>query len=122
MSSILDKEIDIMECDAAKAMRIIAAKWNMPVVYYLSFGPLRFCELKRKLPPMEDSNLSKVLRELEFRGIVHREDYKTASPRVEYSLTELGQKLLPVMRAIETFGASYSAYNKSRASVGCTLS
>ena len=97
-----------MECDVESALPIVAGKWSMPIVYYLSFGPLRFGELKRKLPPMEDSNLSKALKGLERRGVVSRKDCGTTPPRVEYSLTEVGERLLPVMRAIEEFGAFYS--------------
>ncbi len=112
MASVLDEETDIMECSVARVMPIVAGKWNMPVVYYLSFGPLRFGELKRKLPPMEDSNLSKVLRDLESRGILHRTDYGTMPPKVEYSLTEAGERLLAVMRAIENFGTYYVSCEK----------
>ena len=108
MGSIFDGEHDIMDCDVAAALPIITSKWTMPVVYYLSFGPLRFGELKAKLPPMADSNFSKVLKELCARDIIARKDYETVPPHVEYSLTGLGKQLLPVMRAIEEFGHRYA--------------
>ena len=111
MGSILDSEQDIMDCDVAAALPVITSKWTMPVVYYLSFGPLRFGELKGRLPPMADSNFSKVLKGLCAQGIIAREDYQTVPPHVEYSLTELGEQLLPVMRAIEEFGHRYADWH-----------
>lgn len=103
----------IMDCDAAAVLPIITSKWTMPVVYCLSAGPLRFSELKRRLPPMADSNFSKVLKGLCAQGIIERRDHKTVPPHVEYSLTELGLQLLPVMDAIEEFGRRYADYHAS---------
>ena len=105
------REPSIMDCDAAAVLPIITSKWTMPVVYCLSAGPLRFSELKRRLPPMADSNFSKVLKELCAQNIIERRDHKTVPPHVEYSLTELGLQLLPVMDAIEEFGRRYTAYH-----------
>ena len=107
----------IEDCDAAAVLPIITSKWTMPVVYCLSAGPLRFSELKRQLPPMADSNFSKVLKGLRAQGVIERRDHKTVPPHVEYSLTDLGLKLLPVMDAIEEFGRQYVEY---RAHVGDT--
>ena len=104
-------EPTIMDCDAAVVLPIITSKWTMPVVYCLSAGPLRFSELKRRLPPMADSNFSKVLKELCVQGIIERRDHKTVPPHVEYSLTDLGLQLLPVMDAIEEFGRHYADYH-----------
>lgn len=101
----------IMNCYAADALPIITSKWTMPVAYCLSAGSLRFSELKRRLPPMADSNFSKVLKELCVQGIIERQDHKTVPPHVEYSLTDLGLQLLPVMDAIEEFGRQYAAYH-----------
>ncbi len=103
----------IMDCDAAAVLPIITSKWTMPVVYCLSAGPLRFSELKRRLPPMADSNFSKVLKSLCSQGIIERRDHKTIPPHVEYSLTELGLQLLPVMDAIEKFGRRYNEHQAS---------
>lgn len=107
MASVFDEEQDLSNCDIAKVLPIINSRWVMPIVYYLSFGPLRFSDLKRKLPPMADSNYSKVLRSIEDFGIIHRHDYHTVPPKVEYSLTETGRKLIPVMKAMEEFGEYY---------------
>ncbi len=98
----------ITDCDAAAVLPIITSKWTMPVVYCLSAGPLRFSELKRRLQPMADSDFSKDLKGLCTQGIIERRDHRTVPPHVEYSLTELGSQLLPVMDAIEKFGRRYA--------------
>lgn len=110
MSSIMDSEQDIMNCQLAKVLPVITGKWNMPIVYYLSFGTLRFGELKKKLPAMADSNFSKILRELEIAGVINRRDYKTVPPKVEYSLTDIGKQMIPIMKEIERFGKYYSKH------------
>ena len=107
MESVFDREQDISKCDIAKILPVVTSKWTMPIVYYLSFGPLRFSELKRKLPPMADSNFSKVLRELENFGMIARKDYQTVPPKVEYSLTETGVRFISVIKEIERFGTYY---------------
>lgn len=107
MASIFDEEQDLTNCEIARILPVVNSKWVLPIVYYLSFGPLRFSELKRKLPPMADSNLTKVLRNAEEFGLIKRHDYQTVPPKVDYSLTEAGRELIPVMKAMEDFGRYY---------------
>lgn len=57
---------------------------------------------------MADSNFSKNLKELEKHRIINRKDYKMVPPKVEYSLTDMGERILPVMKEIEKFGSYYS--------------
>ena len=111
MSADQSVEPGFVNCDAAVALPIITSKWTMPVVYCLSAGALRFSELKRRLPPMADSNFSKVLKGLCAQGVIERRDHKAVPPHVEYSLTELGMQLLPVMDAIEEFGRHYAEHH-----------
>lgn len=110
MKSIMDCEQDLTHCEVEKILPIITSKWNLPIVYYLSFGPLRFSELKKKLSPMADSNYSKILKELENKGIINRKDYNEIPPKVEYSLTDVGKHLLPIMQEIEKFGKYYTEH------------
>ena len=112
MSSVFDKEQDITNCDIGKILPDITSKWVAPIVYYLSFGSLRFSELKRRLPKMADSNLSKILRNLEEFGMIERHDYKTVPPKVDYSLTETGRRFIPVMKEMEKFGNYYCEKHK----------
>lgn len=68
---------------------------------------MRFGELHRSLPGIQDAYLTKQLRELERDGLIHREIFKQVPPKVEYSLTEIGIKMFPILKAIESWGADY---------------
>lgn len=72
---------------------------------------LRFGELHRKLPDMTQATLSKQLKNLESYGIVHRNVYNQIPPKVEYSLTEIGKKFLPVLEALEKWSKEYEKYS-----------
>ena len=95
------------ECPIAEIQPIVHGKWAMVIIYFLSLGTLRFGELSRKIPAVTQANLTKELRTLERYGLVHREVYKEVPPRVEYSLTALGSKFLPVIEALKTFAWEY---------------
>lgn len=79
----------------------------MVIIYVLSHKTLRFSQLKRKLPQVTEANLTKELRMLEQYGLVHREVYREVPPRVEYSLTEIGRKFIPVLNALEQWAVEY---------------
>lgn len=99
----------ITDCPVAGVQKIIHGKWTMVIIYFLSCGTLRFGELKRKMPQVTEANLTKELRLLESYGIIHREIYREVPPKVEYSLTEIGQKFLPVLEALEVWALQYEA-------------
>lgn len=98
---------DIERCPVAKAQKVIRGKWSMVIIYFLSRETLRFSQLKRKIPQVTEANLTKELRMLEQYGLVHREIYREVPPRVEYSLTEIGQKFIPVLEALEHWALEY---------------
>lgn len=102
-----DYDGDIMNCPVASVQKIIRGKWTMVIVYFLCQKTLRFSELKRKMPQVTEANLTKELRMLEQYGLVHREIYREVPPRVEYSLTEIGRKFLPVLDALEAWASEY---------------
>jgi DNA-binding HxlR family transcriptional regulator len=77
------------------------------ILYYLFKGPKRFNELRRLLPEVTQRMLTRQLRELEQDGIVHREIYKEIPPRVEYSLTEFGTSLGPIIVQMLDWGEQY---------------
>lgn len=101
------------ECSFAKVQKIVSGKWDMLIIYLLSMETLRFGELHRKLPNMTQATLSKQLKSLEGYGIVHRKVYNQIPPKVEYSLTEIGEKFLPVLKALEKWSKEYEEYNYS---------
>ncbi len=98
----------IEDCPFANVQKIVHGKWTMVIIYFLSRGTLRFSELKRKLPNVTEANLTKELRTLEQYGLVHREVYREIPPRVEYSLTPIGIKFIPILEALEQWAIEYN--------------
>lgn len=82
----------------------IGGKWKSVVMWYLLGGTKRFGELKARIPAITDKMLSTQLRALEEDGFVQRVIYAEVPPRVEYSLTEEGRSLEPVLRAMAAWG------------------
>lgn len=87
-----------LECPLERAMRVLSGKWKRQILYYLYHdGTQRISNLQRLIPDASRFSLTQHLRELEADGIVHREIYPEAPPKVEYSLTSLGQSLIPIL-------------------------
>jgi DNA-binding HxlR family transcriptional regulator len=101
---------DIKDCPVASVQKIVSGKWTMVIVYYLSKKTLRFGELQRSLPNMTQATLSKQLKGLEDYGLIHRNSYNQIPPKVEYSLTDIGRKFLPVLESLEKWAIEYSEY------------
>ncbi len=91
-------------CALTECMSIIAGAWAPNVIWHLRAGPRRFNELRLDIPPISAKVLSQRLRELESRGVVIRTIQPTKPPSVEYSLTPLGQELIPALDAIVDVG------------------
>lgn len=113
MSKIVETEI-YTPCPIAQIQPIVRGKWAMVIIYFLSRGTLRFKELARKMPMVTEANLTKELRALEKYGMIHREVYREVPPKVEYSLTDIGRKFLPIIHELEKFANEYhESVNKS---------
>ena len=98
------------KCPYATAQSLISGKWAVLILLYLSEGPLRFNELLQKMPKMTHATLSVQLKTLEENGLVQRTQYEAIPPRVEYRLTDMGEKFRPVIAAMEAWGNEYIAY------------
>jgi len=98
------RHLDIVLCPVEAALDRIGGKWKGLIVFRLLERTYRFNELRRTLPGCTQRMLTNQLRELEADGIVHREIYPQVPPRVEYSLTELGRDLEPMVRAMCAWG------------------
>ena len=94
-------------CPVEATADIIGGKWKAVILYYLFQGPKRFNELRRLLPEVTQRMLTLQLRELEQDSIVHREIYKEVPPKVEYSLTEFGTSLGPIIVQMLDWGEQY---------------
>ena len=108
-------EILTEDCSVAKVQKILCGKWTTAIVYFLDGRTLRFSELRKCLPFITEANLTRELRFLESKGMIHREVYKQVPPKVEYSLTELGRGFLPVVEAVQKFAELYETYEKESA-------
>ena len=94
-------------CPISNIQKIVNGKWNMVILYFLSKETLRFGELSRKLPMVAQANLTKNLKLLESHEMIRREVYPQVPPKVEYSLTPMGEKFLPVIQELEKFANAY---------------
>lgn len=99
-------------CPYATVQKVLAGKWALLVLYYLSRGTLRFGELQRLLPDLTQATLTKQLRALEAYGLVVRHVYPQVPPKVEYSLSEIGDAFKPVLASMEQWGKQYIAYRQ----------
>ncbi len=94
----------ISECPLSHCMALLSGAWAAHVVWYLSGESRRFGELRRDIPAISARILSQRLRELEAKHVVLRAVMPTTPPSVEYSLTDLGRKLVPAVAAIAEVG------------------
>lgn len=94
-------------CPTETALDLIGGKWKGMILFYLCSDTRRFNELMRLIPGITQRMLTKQLRDLETHNIVHREVYPQVPPKVEYSLTNQGRTLEPVIRELEKWGKGY---------------
>ncbi|XOK61166.1 winged helix-turn-helix transcriptional regulator [Paenibacillus elgii] len=100
---------DMQACPVETTLDVIGGKWKGIILYQLLDGTKRFNEFRRLNPGITQFMLTLQLRELERDGIIHREIYKEVPPRVEYSLTDFGRTLEPVIMSMKAWGDSYKA-------------
>ena len=106
---------DHVDCPVHAALDIIGGKWKPVILAHLMDDTLRFNELRRLMPKITQRMLTLQLRELEADAIVSREVYRQVPPKVEYSLTEHGQTLAPVLLALRDWGTSHALPHAKRA-------
>ncbi|PYZ92282.1 HxlR family transcriptional regulator [Salipaludibacillus keqinensis] len=95
-------------CEKELTLSLIGGKWKMIILWHLGKeGTKRFGELKRMLPNITQKMLTKQLRELEEDKLIHREVYPVVPPKVEYSLTEHGETLIPILESMYQWGRKY---------------
>lgn len=99
-------EINISDehCPVRKTLDIIGGKWIMLIILQINDRTLRYGELKRCIPEISEKMLLAQLKFLNAKGFVEKQSFAEIPPRVEYSLTPLGKKLLPVINEIAKFG------------------
>ena len=94
-------------CPVEATLELIGGKYKALILWHLSEGHLRFSELRKLVQNATPKMLTQQLRELEAQKLIHREVYPIVPPKVEYSLTDLGRSLLPILIAMRDWGANY---------------
>jgi DNA-binding HxlR family transcriptional regulator len=94
-------------CTVEAALEVIGGKWKGVILFHLLSGTKRFNELRRLVPNVTQRMLTLQLRELENDGIVERKIYQQIPPRVDYSLTEFGRTLEPILLVVKDWGNQY---------------
>jgi DNA-binding HxlR family transcriptional regulator len=100
MSSDADHDV----CGMSLAIDVVGGKWKLHLMWVLGAGPQRFGQIRRLLEGVSEKVLAENLRHLESAGVVHREIFAEIPPRVEYSLTPLGEALRLALAPLETWG------------------
>ncbi len=98
---------DLPACPVETTLELIGSKWDVLILRDLMGGAVRFGALQRSIGGISQKVLTSQLRKMEANGLVHREVYPEVPPRVEYSLTELGRSLSPILDAMRAWGEGY---------------
>ena len=98
---------ELPACPVETTLTLIGDKWKVLILRDLMPGTKRFGELKKSIGRVSQKVLTAQLRDMEEKGLVHREVYAEVPPRVEYSLTKLGQSLQPILDSMRIWGEGY---------------
>ncbi len=103
----MKKKEELPDCPVATTVSLIGSKWKLLIMRNLLVRPWRFNELKKSLEGISQKVLTDSLRSMEADGIITRTVYAEVPPRVEYSLSELGESMRPIIKSMEDFGIQY---------------
>lgn len=99
-------------CPVETTLMLIGDKWKVLILRDLLPGTKRFGELKKSIGSVSQKVLTAQLRNMEAKGLVSRKVYAEVSPRVEYSLTDLGRSLSPILKAMAEWGEYYKTLHR----------
>ena len=104
---------ELPACPVETTLMLISDKWKVLILRDLMPGTRRFGELKKSIGTVSQKVLTAQLRDMEAKGLVTRRVYAEVPPRVEYSLTDLGRSLKPILDALWSWGEEYTAKNEA---------
>lgn len=104
------KKSEMPECPVATTVQLIGSKWKILIIRNLMQRPWRFNELKRDLTGISQKVLTNSLRSMELDGIIKRKTYPEIPPHVEYSLSDLGKSMKPIIEAMAQWGINYKKF------------
>lgn len=108
----MKRKDELPNCPVATTVSLIGSKWKLLIIRNLMMRPWRFNELMKDLDGISQKVLTDSLRSMEADGIVNRTVFAEVPPRVEYSLSELGESLCPIIKTMEKWGNDYKAHAK----------
>lgn len=111
-------EVEEYRCTVAVTLEVIGGKWKSLVLWHLRTKTLRFSQLQRRLTRVTQKMLTQQLRDLERDGLVHRKVYAEVPPRVEYSLTDLGRSVIPILNLMCEWGHEFDQQKSGVESAG----
>ena len=103
----MKKKDELPDCPVATAVSLIGSKWKLLILRNLLVRPWRFIELQKSLEGISQKVLTDSLRSMEADGIVIRSVFAEVPPHVEYSLSDLGESLRPIIKSMEVWGTNY---------------
>ena len=103
--------MELPACPVETTLMLIGDKWNVLILWNQMNGTMRFGELKKSIGTVSQKVLTTQLRNMEEKGLLTRKVYAEVPPRVEYTLTETGYSLKPILDAMSAWGADYQTKN-----------
>ena len=94
------------KCPVTRAMSIIGGKWKPIILFVIGEQSIRFGKIRQYIPAISNKMLTQELKELESFNLIERQEFKEAPPRVEYTLSQFGQTVLPLLNEIAIWGSS----------------
>lgn len=101
------KKCDSFTCPVEATIHLIGGKYKAVILWHLMSQTLRYSELHRRMPKATDKMLAQQLRELEKDGLIYRKVYPVVPPKTEYSLTDFGKSLTPILDEMCSWGEQY---------------
>ncbi len=105
----MDKDVE----NTKRALDVVCGKWKAVILLKLYEGTLRFGEIKKSIPLINHQTLIKQLKELEEDGLIAKKSYPVLPPRVEYSLTEYGRSIKPLLNEMVEWGEKHTDEDKT---------
>ena len=114
------KENTECKCPVEISIRLIGGKYKAIILWHLMQKTMRYSEIHKEVPRATDKMLAQQLREMERDGLINRKVYPVVPPKTEYTVTELGRTLKPVIDALCNWGDFYTLYKEKKQDVTCT--
>ena len=109
-----------LRCPIRYSLNAVGGKWKLPIICMLAGGnPTRYSGIRRKLAGITNMMLAQSLKELEAAGIVHREQYNEVPPRVEYTLTDKGESIIPILLQLAEWSTKYMKQEQKACGIYC---